>query len=166
MNQERFDELLLKHFSEILKTELKQKSDLASLSTRQLLTLANAIDDALIPLLVQILKGQSENEDLFHKLMGDHEIENKDLVDTFFERYMKTVMEPKDDDFNPLLAYLPSEYFADIAFLTSREGFFKSQSADHINEFLNEYFEEAPEFNAVELDEAWNWFFKNALDIK
>ena len=166
MNQEKFDELLLKHFSEILKTQLKQKSDLASLSTRQLLVLGNSIDDALIPLLVQMLKEQSGKEDLFHKLMGDHEIENIDLVDTFFERYMKTVMEPKDDDFNPLLAYIPVEYFADIAFLTSREDFFKSQSADHVNEFLNEYFEEAPEFNAVELDEAWNWFFKHALAIK
>ncbi len=158
MEQAELEKLLLKHFGLLSERRFQSVEDLKKMSSRELLQLAASIEDVLLPSFIQMLK-KGENTGLFEKLMGEHELENKGLVDSFFERYMRMVMEPKSEEFNPLLAYMAPDYFGDLAFVSSRESFFKAQSMQHITEFLKEHFENIPAFHPLETDKAWDWFW-------
>ncbi len=117
----------------------------------------------MLPLYVNILKRVDNNSSLFHKLMGDHDVENAELVDSFFSRYKSTVLSWEGDDFNPLLVYLPETSFSDLAFIASREDFFKRQTIVHINEFLHLRFKCKVDFNALNHEDAWSFFWEKIM---
>jgi len=144
---------------------LREPSDLALLSTRQLLELGDRCPTELLPLFVRFLKESRGGPRLFDKLMGEHEEENRILVDRFFSRYMELVMEPAEVDFNPLAMYLLPEMFHDLALIQTREPFFKRQTIVHINEFLMLHFELNEGFAPGEQDQAWNFFFGELLKV-
>ncbi|HNY32049.1 MAG TPA: hypothetical protein PKO15_14285 [Fibrobacteria bacterium] len=149
----------LTYFSQILGRELEDVSDLAALSSRDLLRLADLLPEPILPALVSLLKGAGAG--VFDKLLGDHEEENRELSDRFFTRYRELVLEtPLDGDFNPLEAWLPPEACQDLAFLSSRQTFFLRQEMDHINEWMARNFGLGPFPPATQL-EAWNelWSF-------
>ncbi len=166
MNLERLSELLLGHFSQIVGMELLTVKDLAELPSKTLLVLGCKLEEELLPHYVQMLKEMELGESIFHKLMGEHEEENRELVDRFFERYMNVVMEPKLDDYNPLLAHLPADHFHDLAFIQSREVYFKSQTIQIIVEFLGHHFHEVPPFEIADQNSAWNWFWNEITKTK
>jgi len=144
---------------------IHETKDLALLSSRQLLELADQTPPELLPLLVRFLKESRGGLRLFEKLMGEHEEENRELVDRFFSRYFQLVMEPSEIEENPLLLYLDPEMFHDLALVQTREGFFKRQSIACINEFLAAHFNHANPFAPGEQDLAWNFFFSELLKV-
>jgi hypothetical protein len=144
---------------------IRETKDLALLSSRQMLELADQTPQELLPLLVRFLKESRGGLRLFEKLMGEHEEENRELVDRFFARYFQLVMEPTEMDDNPLLLYLDPEMFHDLALVQTRETFFKRQSILHINEFLAAHFHHARSFAPGEQDLAWNFFFSELLKV-
>jgi hypothetical protein len=74
--------------------KLGSMADLIALSSREILLLARKIDDPALGLFVQLLKSTEQGTALFEKLMGDHEEDNRPLVDEFFSRYLKSVSKP------------------------------------------------------------------------
>ena len=144
---------------------IREPRDLALLSSKQILTLIDLTPPELLPLVVRFLKESRGGERLFEKLMGEHEEENRELVDKFFGRYFAMVMEPTSPEENPLLCYIDPEMFHDLAFIQTRESFFKRQSIADINEFLGIHFNLDQQFVAGEQDKAWNFFFNELLKV-
>ncbi len=150
-----------------LKPGLKLKSleDLAALSSHELLTLARRIDDPALGLFIQLLKSTRKGTSLFEKLMGDHEEDNRPLVDEFFSRYLKSVLSASESvrHFNPLEAYLPAETFDDLAFVQSRQPFFLRQRIEVVNEYLEEIFGSPHHFLPGEQEQAWSYFWEKLI---
>ena len=144
---------------------IRDLQDLARLSSRQLLQLVDMTPQELLPLVVRFLKDSHGGVRLFEKLMGEHEEENRELVDRFFSRYFTLVMEPENQEENPLLFYLDPEMFHDLAFIQTREDFFKRQTILHINEFLATHFNLEKPFAPGEQDQAWSFFFTELLKV-
>ena len=102
------------------------------------------------------------------RLMGDHEEDNRPLVDAFFERYRRSVLAVEGPgDFNPLETYLPAHTLDDLAFVQSRQAFFLRQTCAVINEYLDGLFP-APNgkkhaFPAGEQEKAWAWFWDKVI---
>lgn len=147
------------------KVELRNLDEFADLESRTLLELLDKCPDPLLPILIRILRESPHSTGVFQKLMGEHEEENRPLVDRFFQRYMNMMVEDADQDYNPLLAYLDPTIFQDIALIQTRENFFKAQTMVHIQEFLETHFEGVPQFEVGEQDHAWNFFFQELLKI-
>jgi len=139
--------------------------DLTALSSRELLMLARRVDDAALGLFVQLLKCAGKNASLFDRLMGDHEEENRPLVDAFFSRYLNAVLSNADEplNFNPLEVYLPQHVFDDLVFVQSRQAFFVRQRIEVINEYLDEVFEGGHGFVADEQEKAWAYFWDRVV---
>jgi len=144
---------------------LHSPSDLALLSSRQLLELIEATPPELLPILVRFLKESRGGVRLFEKLMGDHEEDNRELVDRFFSRYYSIVTETGAAEENPLLSYMDPAMFHDLAVIQSRELFFKRQSIAHINEFLAVHMDLPRTFEVGEQDQAWEYFFRELLKL-
>lgn len=144
----------LAYFGRVLGRRIEAPSDLAELSSRDLLTLADRVPDGFLPALVGLVKGLGPR--CFEQLLGDHEEENRELSNRFFERYRAVVLEPEGFvDYNPLEVWLPPEACHDFGFLASRQAFFLRQEIRHINEWLQRHFG-LPPFPAGGQDEAWN----------
>src|SRR5690606_20299536 len=101
---------------------LRTLEDLAALSSRELLQIAARVEESALGLFIQLLKCCGNGQALFERLMGDHEEDNRPLVDAFFERYRRSVLAPEGPgDFNPLETYLPAYALDDLAFVQSRQ---------------------------------------------
>lgn len=144
----------------------RKSEDLNRLTCRELLVLSQKVDDSALGLFVQLLKGSESGERLFEKLMGDHEEENRELVDAFFSRYLKIVLSgvQEGENFNPLDVYLPVHTFDDLAFVQSRQAFFLRQTIDTINEFLNGAFRRKHDFAPGEQQRAWEYFWEKVME--
>lgn len=140
-------------------------ADLAALPARDLLMLARKVDDAALGLFVQVLKSAGKNDTLFERMMGDHEEENRLLVDSFFSRYYRSVLSSAGEpqNFNPLEIYLAPPVFDDLAFVQSRQPFFLRQRIDVINDYLDGVFEEGHGFIAGEQEKAWSYFWDRVI---
>jgi hypothetical protein len=140
--------------------------DLNRLSSRELLQLSQKVDDSALGLFVQLLKSGQSGERLFEKLMGDHEEENRHLVDAFFSRYLKVVLSSVQEGgrFNPLEVYLPGHTFDDLAFVQSRQAFFLRQTIDIINEYLDGVFKRKHRFEPGEQQLAWEYFWEKVME--
>jgi hypothetical protein len=140
--------------------------DLAALSSRELLLLARKVDDAALGLFVQLLKSSQQGTSLFERLMGDHEEENRPLVDGFFSRYLKAVLSCADEpkNYNPLDVYLPPHTFEELAFVQSRQPFFLRQRIEVINDYLDEVFDRSHDFQAGEQEKAWSYFWGKVME--
>ena len=163
MELERLDQLLLKHFSAVVKEPLSSLEDLGNLPSKTLLELGCTIEEVLVGPYVQMLKRSEKGEVLFQKLMGEHEEQLRELVDQFFDRYMKIVTEPDEVEYNPLIAFLPPDNFQDLGFLQSRHDYFLTQSMEIIQEFLEFHFHEVPKFELMDQEKAWQWFWNQVL---
>jgi hypothetical protein len=150
------DELVSKalaYFGRVAGRDLSAPADLARLSCGELLQLADRIPDELLPALVGLLKGADPC--VFERLLGEHEEENRELSDRFFERYRAVVLDPGEEDSNPLETWLPPEACQDLAFLASRQAFFLRQEIRHVNDWLGRNFGIGP-FPAAAQLEAWS----------
>jgi hypothetical protein len=165
----RFEKLILKYLSGLnTGKRIKNLKDLEQLSARELLLLAKDIDDRMLGLFIQLLKSSRQGRSIFDKLMGDHEEANRDLVDSFFNRYMKMII-PDESElkyYNPLSVYLPPETFDDLAFVQSRQQYFLRQTIDTINEYLHDMFHEDRSFKAGEQDKAWSYFWEKISSVE
>jgi hypothetical protein len=169
MLSEEHQGMMLAYLSGLRKgARLRSLEDLAALSSRELLQLARKVDEAALGLFVQLLKDSGQSAPLFQKLMGDHEEENRPLVDEFFGRYFKSVLSCSGEPgtFNPLETYLPGHVLDDLAFVQSRQPFFLRQRIDIINEYLNGL----PgleggnaQFKPGEQEQAWAWFWEKVV---
>ncbi|NLB63920.1 MAG: hypothetical protein GX801_07425 [Fibrobacter sp.] len=144
---------------------LRTKEDFIALSSAKLLQLAHALPDELLPFLMGVFKESKGGDKLFVKLMGSHDAENRFLVDSFFERYMNLVLEDELLEYNPLVIYLDSQLFTDLALVQTRESFFKRQTISCINEFLQLHFNLEEDFLPGEEQKAWNFFFSQLLSL-
>ena len=137
--------------------------DLEIMSSQKLLALADKIEIPLLPLFINLLKSSEEN--LFEKLMGDHEEENKTEVDSFFKKYQQVILanEELTQNFNPLIGYLPKEVFTDLSFVQSRQMFFERQTVQTINEYFEDVFDEPELFEAGEQKKAWNYYWTKLI---
>jgi len=140
--------------------------DLNRLTSHELLLLAQKVDESALGLFVQLLKSGQNGERLFEKMMGDHEEENRQLVDDFFSRYYKVVLSSvqEGDHFNPLEVYLPTHTFDDLAFVQSRQAFFLRQTIETINEFLNHCFRRKHNYSVGEQQLAWEYFWGKVME--
>ena len=144
----------LAYFGRILGKEIPSREALAELPSGELLLLADRMPDGFLPALVGLLKGVGSHG--FDKLLGDHEEENRELSERFFERYRAMVLEPPaHEDDNPLEIWLPHEACHDLAFLATRQAFFLRQEIRHVNEWLERHFHIGP-FEPAAQEEAWN----------
>jgi hypothetical protein len=167
MLSEDYEKMMLIYLSGLADGPGFRKSeDLNRLTSRELLLLSEKVDDSALGLFVQLLKGGQAGERLFEKLMGDHEEENRQLVDAFFARYLKVVLSSvqEGEHFNPLEVYLPSHTFDDLAFVQSRQAFFLRQTIDTINEFLDGVFKRRHSFAAGEQQLAWEYFWEKVME--
>ncbi len=144
---------------------LSSPQELNRMTSRQLLLLGEEVDDSALGLFVQLLKQtKNQSEKLFEKLLGDHEEENRQLVDHFFNRYMSCVLtDLGHDDLNPLENYLPENTFSDLVFVQSRQAFFMRQTMANINEYLQKMFPSSSVFEAGQQAEAWKYFWQKVL---
>jgi len=148
---------------------LRSLDDLAALSARELLLLARRVDEAALGLFIQLLKTCGHGDSLFEKLMGDHEEDNRALVDEFFNRYLEAVLATPAGaaPFNPLEIYLPAHALADLAFVQSRQAFFLRQTCAVINEYLDTVFPQPGgrphAFPAGEQEKAWAYFWDKVI---
>jgi len=145
---------------------LRTLDDLGALSPRELLLLARKVDEAALGLFLQLLKTTGRGETLFAKLMGDHEEDNRPLVDEFFARYYQSVIGVSESapPFNPLGVYLPPHSLVDLAFVQSRQAFFLRQTCAVINDYLDDlYPEETHAFAAGEQEQAWGYFWNKVM---
>ncbi|HAO98572.1 MAG TPA: hypothetical protein DCQ83_00850 [Fibrobacteres bacterium] len=166
MLSEEHQQMMLAYLSGLGKgPRFRCLDDLSALSARDLLLLARKVDDAALGLFVQLLKTGGGGESLFDKLMGDHEEENRPLVDAFFNRYFKAVLSNAEEplNFNPLEVYLPPHVFDDLAFVQSRQPFFLRQRIDVINEYLDDVFEGGHGFLVGEQEKAWEYFWDRVM---
>jgi hypothetical protein len=148
---------------------LRTLDDLSALSARDLLLLARKVDESALGLFVQLLKDSGRSGSLFQKLMGDHEEENRPLVDEFFDRYFRSVLSCTGDaeHFNPLETYLPAHTLDDLAFVQSRQPFFLRQRIEVINRYLDGLpggLDNGPhDFKAGEQEKAWERFWEKVV---
>ena len=144
---------------------IKSLADLEALETRPLLELIQSLDDQLLGLFIHIIKQSNKKAEFFEKLMGEHEEDNRMLVDDFFSRYMKLILPEEEEThyFNPLSFYLPPETHDDLTFVQSRMNFFLRQTIDTINEYFLQIFEEPTNFKTGEQEKAWHWFWSRVL---
>jgi hypothetical protein len=147
---------------------LRTLDDLAALSARDLLLLARKVDEAALGLFIQLLKSAGDGGALFTKLMGEHEEDNRPLVDEFFERYYQSVLavETGAPPFNPLEVYLPAHALDDLAFVQSRQAFFLRQTCAVINDYLDGLFPQTDgphAFPAGHQDKAWTYFWGKVM---
>jgi len=169
MLSEEHQGMMLAYLSGLRKgARFRSLEDLAALSSRELLLLARKVDEAALGLFVQLLKDSGKNASLFQKLMGDHEEENRLLVDEFFERYYRSVIAGSGDPipYNPLTTYLPCHVLEDLAFVQSRQPFFLRQTIEVINEYLDGIRGlggEKHAFAAGEQDKAWAYFWEKVV---
>ena len=155
---------LLLHFSRLTGRRLLSPQDLAELPSRELLELARHLPDNFLPALVGMLKGVSKQ--VFLKLLGEHEEENRELSQEFFLRYSRIVLEPEETArYNPLFLYLPAETLDDLILVESRQAFFLRQEIDTINEWMWELFGLGP-FAAGAQEEAWMVLWNHLLREK
>lgn len=166
MLNEEHERMMLAYLSSLMKgLRLPDKEALCALETQQLLRLAERVDDAALGLFVQMLKSTGQGTQLFERLMGDHEEENRPLVDAFFSRYLNVVLSGIEEgrDFNPLEMYLPLPSLDDLAFVQTRQAFFLRQTSETINDYLNEIFGGEHQFASGEQEKAWNYFWGKVL---
>jgi hypothetical protein len=169
MLSEEYEKMMLIYLSGLVDGPgFRKPEDLGRLSSRELLELSQKVDDSALGLFVQLLKGsagEDGGEKLFEKLMGDHEEDNRALVDSFFSRYLKVVLSAaqEGDQFNPLEVYLPSSTFEDLAFVQSRQGFFLRQTIEIINEYLDSTFRRKHDFAPGDQQAAWEYFWDRVM---
>jgi hypothetical protein len=160
------EQLLLAQLSRISRKPIRDADTLFNLDAAELLRIIDRMDDRVLPILVQLFKSSDSGVDLFHKLMGNHEEDNRILVNRFFERYMSVIL--SDDSisryFNPLAVYLPQETWCDLGFLQSRQHFFLRQTIQCINEFFDQMFDAPPIFEVGQQEDAWNWFWSKVCE--
>jgi hypothetical protein len=175
MLSEEYEKMMLIYLSGLVEGPgFRKAEDLARLSSRELLELSKKVDDSALGLFVQLLKGSDKSEGgkggerLFEKLMGDHEEDNRGLVDDFFTRYFKVVLSSvnEGDNFNPLEVYLPGSTFDDLAFVQSRQQFFLRQTIDVINEYLDSVFRRKHDFAPGDQQAAWDYFWGRVMGSK
>jgi hypothetical protein len=171
MLSEDYEKMMLIYLSGLVDGPgFRKTEDLNRLTSRELLQLSQKVDDSALGLFVQLLKGGlgegSQGERLFEKLMGDHEEENRQLVDAFFSRYLKVVLSSvqEGEHFNPLEVYLPGHTFDDLAFVQSRQAFFLRQTIDIINEYLDGVFKRKHSFGPGEQQLAWEYFWEKVME--
>jgi hypothetical protein len=176
MLSEEYEKMMLIYLSGLVEGPgFRKPDDLRRLTSRELLELSAKVDDTALGLFVQLLKGAEARDDdpanahggekLFEKLMGDHEEDNRELVDGFFSRYLKVVLSSvqEGDNFNPLEVYLPSSTFDDLVFLQGRQAFFLRQTIDTINEYLDGIFRRKHDFPAGAQQAAWDYFWERII---
>jgi hypothetical protein len=166
MLSEEYEKTMLIYLSGLVDGPgFRHSEDLNRLSSKELLLLSQKVDDSALGLFVQLLKGSQSGERLFEKLMGDHEEENRQLVDDFFSRYLKVVLSgvQEGEHFNPLEIYLPSHTFDDLAFVQSRQPFFLRQTSETINEYLDSIFRRKHSFQPGEQQQAWDYFWERII---
>jgi hypothetical protein len=159
-------QLILNYLADLPRgRHIRRLRDLEAMDSRSLLELSQQVEDQFLGLFVQLLKSSKSKSALFQKLMGSHEEENRRLVDSFFSRYMKHVIQEEKgfSYFNPLIIYLPKETFGDLAFVQSRQKFFLRQRIETINEYLMDVFGEDPAFKPGEQEKSWFWFWNKLL---
>lgn len=167
MLSEDYEKMMLIYLSGLVDGPgFRKTEDLNRLSSHELLRLSQKVDDSALGLFVQLLKGGQSGERLFEKLMGDHEEENRELVDAFFSRYLKVVLSSvqEGEHFNPLEVYLPGHTFDDLAFVQSRQAFFLRQTIDTINEYLNGVFKRKHTFGPGDQQLAWEYFWEKVME--
>jgi hypothetical protein len=167
MLSEDYEKMMLIYLSGLVDGPgFRKTEDLNRLSSHELLQLSRKVDDSALGLFVQLLKGGQSGERLFEKLMGDHEEENRELVDAFFSRYLKVVLSSvqEGEHFNPLEVYLPGHTFDDLAFVQSRQAFFLRQTIDTINEYLNGVFKRKHAFGPGDQQLAWEYFWEKVME--
>ena len=167
MLSEEYEKMMLIYLSGLSDGPGFHKSeDLNRLNSQELLQLSQKVDDSALGLFVQLLKSSESGERLFEKLMGDHEEENRQLVDAFFQRYLKVVLSAvqEGENFNPLEVYMPATSFEDLAFIQSRQSFFLRQTIDTINEYLNQVFRSKHHFVSGEQQLAWEYFWEKVME--
>jgi len=167
MLSEDYEKMMLIYLSGLVDGPgFRKTEDLNRLSSHELLQLSKKVDDSALGLFVQLLKGGQSGERLFEKLMGDHEEENRELVDAFFSRYLKVVLSSvqEGEHFNPLEVYLPGHTFDDLAFVQSRQAFFLRQTIDTINEYLNGVFKRKHTFAPGDQQLAWEYFWEKVME--
>jgi hypothetical protein len=167
MLSEDYEKMMLIYLSGLVDGPgFRKTEDLNRLGSHELLQLAQKVDDSALGLFVQLLKSSESGERLFEKLMGDHEEENRALVDAFFSRYLKVVLSSvqEGENFNPLEVYLPTHTFDDLAFVQSRQGFFLRQTIDTINEYLDGAFHSKHNFQSGEQHLAWDYFWGKVME--
>ena len=143
--------------------DIRSSQDIIDLSSKDILTLFSNLPDVLLPIFVSYVKSLGEGSEVFYKLMGDHEEDNRDLVDQFFNRYMNSVINNDEEDINPLLTYLSKESLADLGFVQSRQNFFMGQSIDHINEFIEKMFGYNPNLGLGEQEKGWEILWNEVM---
>lgn len=169
MLSEEHRDMMLAYLSGLRRgARLRTLDDLAALSARELLLLARRVDEAALGLFIQLLKTAGDGGALFAKLMGDHEEDNRPLVDDFFNRYYRSVLAVQESapPYNPLEVYLPAHSLDDLAFVQSRQAFFLRQTCEAINEYLDAVFPRkgGPHaFPAGEQDKAWVYFWDKVI---
>jgi hypothetical protein len=166
MLSEEYEKMMLIYLSGLVEGQgFRKVGDLNRLSSHELLELSQKVDDSALGLFVQLLKSSESGERLFEKLMGDHEEENRQLVDMFFNRYLKVVLSSvqEGEHFNPLEVYLPAHTFDDLAFVQSRQPFFLRQTIDTINEYLDQVFRRKHTFAPGEQQAAWEYFWEKVM---
>lgn len=166
MLNEEHERMMLVYLSGLLRDKvLRSIEDLAAMESRELLLLAAQVDDAALGLFVQMLKSTGHGARLFERLMGEHEEENRPLVDAFFNRYLQTVLSGADEskDYNPLEIYLPATALDDLAFVQTRQAFFLRQTAETINEYLSALFGGEHDYQAGEQEIAWDYFWDKVI---
>lgn len=167
MLSEDYEKMMLIYLSGLVDGPgFRKTEDLNRLSSHELLRLSQKVDDSALGLFVQLLKSSQSGERLFEKLMGDHEEENRTLVDAFFTRYLKVVLSSvqEGENFNPLEVYLPTHTFDDLAFVQSRQGFFLRQTIVTINEYLDGCFRSRHTFGPGEQQLAWEYFWGKVME--
>ena len=164
---DQYEEQFLVFLNQICPRPIRFLEELSCLEARELLETADKCPDSALPLFIYALKRSPEGEETFQKLMGDHEDENTELVNKFFERYMDVILREEDPKgFNPLIHYIPEESFGDLVFLESRREYFCAQDMGIIMQFLRYHFEkETPDFLAGEQSLAWSWFWDKASQV-
>ncbi len=166
MLNEEHESMMLSYLSGLMSGKtLLTREDLTTMESHELLLLAAKVDDAALGLFVQMLKSTGQGARLFERLMGDHEEENRPLVDAFFNRYLQLVLSGSDEskDYNPLEIYLPATALDDLAFVQTRQAFFLRQTADTINEYLSALFGGDHDFRPGEQEKAWNFFWDKVV---
>lgn len=167
MLSEEHQNMMLAYLSGLRRgPRLRTLEDLASLNTRDLLLLARKVDEAALGLFLQLLKCSGQGEAVFGKLMGEHEEDNRPLVDEFFTRYHRSVLavpEESAQPLNPLEVYLPAHTLDDLAFVQSRQAFFLRQTCGVINGYLDGLFGGRHAFPAGEQEKAWAYFWDKVM---
>ena len=167
MLSEEYEKMMLIYLSGLVDGPgFRRSEDLNRLTSHELLLLGQKVDDSALGLFVQLLKGSESGVRLFEKLMGDHEEENRKLVDDFFSRYLKVVLSSvqEGDRFNPLEVYMPAQTFDDLAFVQSRQTFFLRQTIETINEYLDAVFRRKHNFSVGEQQLAWEYFWGKVME--